>query len=238
MVTNAGGGYSRRQQLALTRWREDVTTDAWGSFCYVRDIESGRVWSSGYQPDRPRARRVRVHVRARPGRLPPRRRGIETRTEIVVSPEDDAELRRVVGHEPRHAAPDHRADQLRGGRAGAPHADLAHPAFSNLFVETMARPGAERADLRRAGRARARRHYLVHVLSGHGRGGPARSTRPTGRGSSAAAARSIGRSRCGRRAAVEHHGAGARPDRQPEAVGPRPTGRNRAVHVHDRLCRQ
>ena len=28
MVTNAGGGYSRRQDLALTRWREDITCDA------------------------------------------------------------------------------------------------------------------------------------------------------------------------------------------------------------------
>ncbi len=43
MVTNAGGGYSRRQQIALTRWREDITTDGWGSFCYVRDLDSGRA---------------------------------------------------------------------------------------------------------------------------------------------------------------------------------------------------
>ena len=50
MVTNAGGGYSRRQHIALTRWREDVTTDAWGSFCYIRDRESGDLWSTGYQP--------------------------------------------------------------------------------------------------------------------------------------------------------------------------------------------
>ena len=42
MVTNAGGGYSRRQQLAVTRWREDITTDDWGSFCYVRDLDTRR----------------------------------------------------------------------------------------------------------------------------------------------------------------------------------------------------
>ena len=50
MVTNAGGGYSRRQQVALTRWREDVATDAWGGFCYVRDLDAGEVWSATYQP--------------------------------------------------------------------------------------------------------------------------------------------------------------------------------------------
>ena len=50
MVTNAGGGYSRRQNLAMTRWREDITADAWGTFIYVRDLESGAVWSTTYQP--------------------------------------------------------------------------------------------------------------------------------------------------------------------------------------------
>ena len=43
MLTNAGGGYSRRQQLAMTRWREDITSDAWGSFVFVRDLDSGDV---------------------------------------------------------------------------------------------------------------------------------------------------------------------------------------------------
>ena len=38
MVTQAGGGYSRWQGLALTRWREDPSCDDWGSFCYVRDL--------------------------------------------------------------------------------------------------------------------------------------------------------------------------------------------------------
>ena len=42
MVTNAGGGYSRWRDFAITRWREDSTCDNWGSFLYLRDAESGR----------------------------------------------------------------------------------------------------------------------------------------------------------------------------------------------------
>ena len=96
MVTNAGGGYSRRQDLAMTRWREDITTDAWGSFCYVRDLESG----DGLVDDaisRPAASRTSTKSTFAPDRATWRRvdDGIETRTEVVVSPEDDAELRRV-----------------------------------------------------------------------------------------------------------------------------------------------
>ena len=50
MVTNSGGGYSRWKDLAVTRWREDTTSDNWGTFCYIRDYESGEFWSTAYQP--------------------------------------------------------------------------------------------------------------------------------------------------------------------------------------------
>ena len=50
MLTHAGGGYSRCGDLAVTRWREDGTRDAWGTFCYLRDVDSGEFWSAAYQP--------------------------------------------------------------------------------------------------------------------------------------------------------------------------------------------
>jgi hypothetical protein len=50
MVTNAGGGYSRWKDLAVTRWREDSTCDDFGVYCYLRDVDTGRVWSVTHQP--------------------------------------------------------------------------------------------------------------------------------------------------------------------------------------------
>ena len=50
MVSSAGGGYSRWRGLALTRWREDVSCDNWGAFCYIRDPAGGHVWSTTTQP--------------------------------------------------------------------------------------------------------------------------------------------------------------------------------------------
>ncbi len=37
MITNSGAGYSRWNDIAVTRWREDGTCDNWGTFCYIRD---------------------------------------------------------------------------------------------------------------------------------------------------------------------------------------------------------
>jgi hypothetical protein len=50
MVTNSGGGYSRWKNIAVTRWREDSTCDNWGTFCYIRDLESNAFWSTAFQP--------------------------------------------------------------------------------------------------------------------------------------------------------------------------------------------
>ncbi len=136
MVTNAGGGYSRWKNLAVTRWREDITCDNWGSFCYIRDIETNIFWSSAFQPSLQQGENYEAVFSE--GRAEFRRLdySLETHTEIVVSPEDDIELRRV-----------HITNRSRKKRTieitsyaevvlATPAADEAHPAFSNLFVQT------------------------------------------------------------------------------------------------------
>ena len=46
MVSHCGAGYSRYEELAVTRWRADGTRDATGQFCYLKDLSTGRVWSA------------------------------------------------------------------------------------------------------------------------------------------------------------------------------------------------
>ena len=206
MVTNAGGGYSRRQHLAMTRWREDITTDAWGSFIFVRDLDSGDVWSTTHQPtgreadeyeatfslDRAVWRRVDA--------------GLETRTEVVVSPEDDAELRRVSITNHSHRARNLELTSYAEVVLAPGDADLAHPAFSNLFVETTAVPERDALLCARRPRQRHRpRLSLPRAQRPRQESAPRPSTRPIARGSSAAAARSRNPAALvRRRAALEH----------------------------------
>jgi cyclic beta-1,2-glucan synthetase len=169
MVTNAGGGYSRRQNLALTRWREDITTDAWGSFCYVRDLQTGKFWSTTHQPSGRSADEYEATFaldRAVWRRLDEE---LEIRTEVVVSPEDDAELRRVsiTNHSRRLRTLD--LTSYAEVVLAPPSADLAHPAFSNLFIETIAVPERDALICVRRPRSGTERPYLIHVLTGRGR---------------------------------------------------------------------
>ena len=136
MVTNSGGGYSRWKNLALTRWREDATCDNWGTFCYIKDLEKDTYWSAAFQPSLQEGENYEAVFSQ--GRAEFRRRdfSLETHTEIVVSPEDDIELRRI-----------HITNRSRKKRIieitsyaevvlNTAAADESHPAFSNLFVQT------------------------------------------------------------------------------------------------------
>lgn len=136
MVTNSGAGYSRCGKLAVTRWREDTTLDSWGSFCYIRDTKSGEVWSTGFQPTRETPSEYEAAFsedRVVITRLDDK---ISTRTEIIVSSEDNAEMRSVsltnYSNEPREIELISYSEIV----LTPPEADQAHPAFSNLFIET------------------------------------------------------------------------------------------------------
>jgi cellobiose phosphorylase len=136
MVTNSGGNSSRWKDLALTRWREDGTCDNWGSFCYVRDCDEGSFWSTTHQPTLVKPDTYEVIFSE--GRAEFRRRDnyIEMHTEIVVSPEDDIEMRRThITNRSRV----HRKIEVTSYTEvvlAPAAADAAHPAFSNLFVQT------------------------------------------------------------------------------------------------------
>ncbi len=136
MLTAAGSGYSRWRGLAVTRWREDATCDDWGSYVFLRDVRSGDVWSAGFQPAgaEPAAYDVlfnedRAEITRHDGTL-------TTTLEVLVSAEDDAEVRRVSivnsGHRVREIDVTSYAELVLAPQAD----DVAHPAFMKLFVAT------------------------------------------------------------------------------------------------------
>ena len=136
MVTAAGSGYSRWQDVAITRWREDTTCDSWGSYVFLRDAHSGDVWSAGYQPAGVDPESYVATFFEDRAEIIRRDKSIETKTEIAVSPEADAEVRRISitnhGTTVREIEITSYAEVVLASDA----ADAAHPAFSNLFVQT------------------------------------------------------------------------------------------------------
>jgi cyclic beta-1,2-glucan synthetase len=169
VVTSAGGGYSRWKDLAVTRWREDGTCDSWGSFCYLRDTKTRAFCSTAWQPTLKPTKgyeAIFTQARAEFRRIDDE---IESHTEISVSPEDDIELRRVTLT--------NRSDIVRTIEVTsysevvlAPRGqDLAHPAFSNLFVQTeLVRDRRAILCTRRPRSAEERPPWLMHLMTVQG----------------------------------------------------------------------
>jgi cyclic beta-1,2-glucan synthetase len=136
MLTNAGSGYSRWRDLAVTRWREDATRDDWGAAIYLRDARDGQVWSAGWQPHGAKPDSYTVSFGEDRAAFVRRDGDLTTTLEILVSAETDAEVRRVTlgnaGRAPREIDLTSYAELALIAQA----ADTAHPAFAKLFVQT------------------------------------------------------------------------------------------------------
>jgi cyclic beta-1,2-glucan synthetase len=136
IVSNAGSGGSRYNDMAINRWRNDGTRDDFGQWCYVRDINTGRVWSAGHQPvcAEPDWYRVlfasdRVTFHRRDG-------DIDTTMEIAVAPGEAAEVRRVTLLNNSTSSREVELTSYMEVVLASADSDRAHPAFGNLFVQT------------------------------------------------------------------------------------------------------
>jgi cyclic beta-1,2-glucan synthetase len=136
MLTGAGSGYSRWGDIGVTRWREDATRDDYGSYLFLRDVVSGAVWSAGYQPCGIEPQSYQVTFTEDRAEYIRTDATITTTLEIVVSPEDDAEVRRLSiansGHRDREIEVTSYLELV----LAPPAADAAHQTFSKLFVQT------------------------------------------------------------------------------------------------------
>jgi len=169
MLTSAGSGYSRWEDIAVTRWREDPTCDPWGAYVYLRDPQSGEVWSAAHHPTGAEASFYEVAYSEDRAGFRRRDGTLETAMEIVVSPEDDAEIRRVtvtnLGTRVRQLELTSYAEVVLAPQAE----DDAHSAFARLFVQTEYVPalGALLAT-RRPRAADERRIFAAHVAAVEG----------------------------------------------------------------------
>ncbi|HTH94879.1 MAG TPA: glucoamylase family protein [Rhodocyclaceae bacterium] len=168
MLTQAGGGYSRWRDLAVTRWRADGTCDDLGLFGYLRDVNSGAFWSGSYQPTTGATKNYKAIFSEAHAEFRRREHDIETHIEVSVSPEDDIELRRIRIF--NRSKTQHIVEYTSYGEVVlAPQAaDLAHPAFSNLFVETeILHPQHAILATRRPRSAHETPPWLCHMLTVH-----------------------------------------------------------------------
>ena len=136
LITAAGAGCSALGDTLLTRWSADPTREAEGWFLYLKDLDTGCVWSAGHQPVQREADSYRVE--AWPGSVSIAREdeGLGLITSIAVDPASNIEWRRYTLTNRSGARRRIQLTSCIEVVLDDPAAAAGHPAFSKLFVQT------------------------------------------------------------------------------------------------------
>ncbi len=138
-----GAGVSRWGAQNISRWRDDLLRDQYGSFIYVRGPSASgesRAYSLTAHPaPHPRWRYSACFLADRV-QFDTVSKELETTTTVLVSPEDDTVIRTVVLNNESASAVIYEVISCFEAVLAEARADEAHPAFSNLFISTEWHP--------------------------------------------------------------------------------------------------
>jgi cyclic beta-1,2-glucan synthetase len=141
MVTATGSGYSRWNDLAVTRWQPDPTEDRLGTYLFLRDTETGDWWSATTEPKRAPGEHAQTLFSDDKASFVKTVGTLRSEVEVIVVSEGHGEGRRLTlwndGETDRFIEVTSFAELALALEAS----DSAHPAFSKMFVETEIWPG-------------------------------------------------------------------------------------------------
>lgn len=136
MLTATGAGYSRWREIAVTRWQEDTTCDHYGSFIFLRDKNTGQLWSSSAQPLQDEGQYPAGVFEEDYAEFVRHDGDLTTTMDVLVSGEDDGEVRRISLSNNGRTVHDIELTSYLELVLTTPATDNAHPAFAKMFVQT------------------------------------------------------------------------------------------------------
>ncbi|BCH23976.1 GH36-type glycosyl hydrolase domain-containing protein [Mesorhizobium sp. L-8-3] len=136
MVTATGSGYSRFNDLAVTRWQADPVEDQAGCYLFLTDVDTGTCWSATADPRRAPEEVAQTLFTDDKANFIKAVGKLRTEVECIVISEGNGEGRRISIINDDTA--DRHLDVTSYGEIviGSEASDNAHPAFSKMFVET------------------------------------------------------------------------------------------------------
>jgi len=136
-----GAGVSRWRSFNVSRWRDDPLRDGYGTFFYLRDTQTHALASLTALPAPGPGWRYRTRFLADQVQFEASGPGLQARITVLISPEDDTELRTVELHNTGSQTRTLELISYFEPVLSNPKADEAHPAFANLFVDSRWEPG-------------------------------------------------------------------------------------------------
>ncbi|WP_189059575.1 GH36-type glycosyl hydrolase domain-containing protein [Deinococcus daejeonensis] len=135
LIGESGGGATRWNGLQLSRFRADPARLDCGHWIYVQDLESGICWTLTSQPRGTGTGEALLSAHS--AQFQGREAGVTSLLDVTVDAALDAEVRRItLRADPGSAARRLRITCVAEAVLGSHAADLAHPAFQKLFVQS------------------------------------------------------------------------------------------------------
>ncbi|WP_341480421.1 GH36-type glycosyl hydrolase domain-containing protein [Clostridium cibarium] len=136
MVTLSGSGYSKKDSMSVYRWKGDTTSDNLGNFIYIKNLNSNDYWSATYEPCRSSGESYTAEFTVDKGIFKRKDGSIESELKIVVAPEDDVEIRKLILKNTGEKGRSVEITSYMEVTLQSFQGDAVHPSFSNLFIST------------------------------------------------------------------------------------------------------
>ncbi|MBN2260079.1 MAG: glycosyl transferase [Clostridiales bacterium] len=136
MIANNGIGYSQYQNKMITRFRSELDNRYYGYTFYFKNIEDGSRWSIGNSPIQSDFKDYEVRFSLNKAEIVREDHQISTHMDIWVSPEDNVEMRKITLLNKKNIPVSIEITSFAELVLNMQDADLAHPAFNNLFIST------------------------------------------------------------------------------------------------------
>lgn len=165
MITNRGTGYSKKDNLSLNRWRDDITLGRYGTFIYIKNLNTNEIWSAAYEPVRTEPDNYKV-VFSNDKAVFTRKDGdIQTNMEMILLSEEYGEIRKLTlmntGEEDIVLEVISYLEVVMDDI----NSDRSHPVFNNLFIKTEVYPEYETILANRRARGDEQKSlWMVHSV--------------------------------------------------------------------------
>ena len=163
MITSDGDGFSKYEDRMLYRWRSDIYENT-GNYIYIKDMERGKLWSAAYHPTRTEPEDYQVVFC--PHQAEFKRRDGDISSDMIVSLDADHnfEIRKVTLT--NHGNREKRLEVTSYLEVvdDAYPAELSHPAFNKLFLESEYLEEQEIFLTKRRGKKENDHPYVMHMV--------------------------------------------------------------------------
>lgn len=163
LMNDRGNGFSRYKEIQLNRYRK-VTEQDYGTFLYLKDLKTNEVWSNTYAPINKKPDKYEIVFASDKIKYVLNNNDITTTTEIVVTDNTPAEIRKVTIKNNSKEIKKLELTTYLEATITENANDVTHRTFNSLFMESMYDEEAEALIMKKIVRNKGNSFYLLHKL--------------------------------------------------------------------------